>query len=217
MNEPLSKDGRMALITDVTGAPLDACEAEELELLADLLADPAMWDEPRPELEHLVVGAVAAADASVTPLPSRPVEHRRRRRGLFSVAGIAAAAAIVVAAVGVVDSAPGNDMTATLAGTRLAPSAHASATFKRTNSGFRITLEAAHLPHLDGHHFYEAWLKNGDGDAVPVGTFSSSDGHVTLWSGVSPTGSRLAVTVEPNDNDQSSSGRVILAGPVQTH
>ena len=96
MNEPLSKDGRMALITDVTGAPLDACEAEELELLADLLADPAMWDEPRPELEHLVVGAVAAADASVTPLPSRPVEHRRRRRGLFSVAGIAAAAAIVV-------------------------------------------------------------------------------------------------------------------------
>src|SRR5262245_43667566 len=110
MNEPLSKDGRMALIGDATGAPLDQHEAEELALLADVLADPATWDEPRPELEDLVVDAVATATATVSPLPSVPAAQKARRRGLFSVAGIAAAAAVVVAAVGmgVLGSAAGN-------------------------------------------------------------------------------------------------------------
>jgi hypothetical protein len=36
---------------------------------------------------------------------------------------------------------------------------------------------------------------------------------VTLWSGVSPTEYRmLTVTVEREDNDQSASGRRVLAG-----
>jgi hypothetical protein len=216
MNAPLSKDGRMALIIDATGAPLDPYEAEELALLADVLADPTTWEQPRPELEHLVLDAVAAATATVSPVPSVPAAQKARRRGLFSVAGVAAAAALVVAAVGVFGSASGNDFSARLAGTPLAPSAHASAAFKRTNSGFRITLDAAHLPPLDASHYYEGWLKNSDNVAVPVGTFSSSDGRVTLWSGVSPAGSKLTVTVEPNDNDPFSSGRVVLAGPVKT-
>ena len=123
----------------------------------------------------------------------------------------------ILAAVGMLGSAGGNDFSATLAGQPLAPKAHASASIKRTNSGFRITLDAAHLPPLDTSHYYEAWLKNSDNTAVPVGTFSSSNGRVTLWSGVSPAGSKLTVTVEPDDNDPSSSGRVVLAGPVQTH
>jgi hypothetical protein len=218
MNEPLSKDGRLALIVDAIGAPHDPCEVEELELLAEVLADPATWEQPRPELEHLVVDAVADAEASVSPLPSvPPVRKASRRRGLFSVAGIAAAAALVVAAVGVLGNGSGSDFTATLAGTPLAPSAHASASMKRTNSGFRIVLDAAHLPPLDSHHYYEAWLKGSDGVAVAVGTFSSSDGRVTLWSGASPAGAKLTVTVEPDDNNQASSGQVVLAGPVQTH
>ena len=56
-------------------------------------------------------------------------------------------------------------------------------------------------------------MKNETGTLVPIGSFSSSDGHVTLWSGVSPDDFRtLTVTIESADNDQASSGRRVLLG-----
>jgi hypothetical protein len=51
---------------------------------------------------------------------------------------------------------------------------------------------------------------------VPIGTFSSSDGRVTLWSGLSPKDfPTLTVTIEATDNDQTSSGRQVLVGEVR--
>jgi hypothetical protein len=48
-----------------------------------------------------------------------------------------------------------------------------------------------------------------------MGTFSSSDGRVTLWSGVSPKNAMMSVTVESMDNNQSSSGRRVISGVVR--
>src|SRR5436305_1095044 len=65
---------------------------------------------------------------------------------------------------------------------------------------------------------YQAWLKNADGPSVRTGTFSSSNDRVELWSGVSPAQfPTMTITVEATDNDQTSSGRVVLAGPVRAH
>ena len=52
---------------------------------------------------------------------------------------------------------------------------------------------------------------------MPIGTFSSSDGRVTLWSGVSPKEfPTITVTIEAADGDQGSSGRRVLTGDVRT-
>jgi hypothetical protein len=75
--------------------------------------------------------------------------------------------------------------------------------------------DARGLPPLKNGEFHQAWLKDAAGTLVPIGTFSSSNDRVTLWSGVSPHHfSTLTVTIESNDNDQTSSGRRILVGDV---
>ena len=76
-------------------------------------------------------------------------------------------------------------------------------------------LDARGLPKLPAGEYYQAWLKNAAGTLVPIGTFSSSDGRVTLWSGVSPKDFRvISVTIEAADGDQGSSGHRVLVGEV---
>jgi hypothetical protein len=105
---------------------------------------------------------------------------------------------------------------AALASTELAPGAGGDATLTKTSSGWRIELDATGLPRLDGGRFYEAWLRNGAGVLVPIGTFN--DGRkVTLWAGVSPKRfPTLTVTREQADGDQTSSGEKVLVGTVDT-
>ena len=59
-------------------------------------------------------------------------------------------------------------------------------------------------------------MKNAADTLVPIGTFSSSDGRITLWCGVSPKDfPTLTVTIEATDNEQTSSGRQVLVGEVR--
>jgi hypothetical protein len=130
----------------------------------------------------------------------------------------AAAAAIVVAvAVGVHLQATGNSSTqykAALAPTDLAPGASGSATLIETAGGWRIELKVTGLPRRDHGRYYEAWLKNGAGTLVPVGTFNEGP-SVTLWAGVPPTNfPMLTVTEERVSRDQASSGKRVLSGSV---
>jgi hypothetical protein len=106
---------------------------------------------------------------------------------------------------------------AQLEATGLAPGARGSAEITRNDAGFRIALDARGLPRLRVGEYYQAWLKNEAGTLVPIGTFSSSDGRITLWSGVSPDKfSTFTVTIERADNDQQSSGRRVLVGAVRS-
>ena len=105
---------------------------------------------------------------------------------------------------------------AALAATDLQPGARADATLIKTASGWRIELNATGLPRLAGGRFYEAWLRDGAGVLVPVGTFNQGP-KVTLWAGVSPTSfTTLTVTRERADGDQASSGEKVLTGRVDT-
>ena len=183
-----------------------------------LLDDPAVWVEPSSDLEDRVLGAIAnevAASreaAAVVPLPSNRSRPRRR----YAVLGIAAAVVLAIGTAGVLasDAPSAPRVQVDLAATDLVPDARGEATMTKTSSGWRIELDATGLPRLDGDRFYQAWLLDADGRAVPVGTFNEGE-HVTLWAGVSPLEyPTFSITEEPADGQQASSGRRVLAGTV---
>jgi hypothetical protein len=183
---------------------LTPAERAELERVHDVLADPALWTEPAPDLQEAVVAAIAEEARA----------GRRRRRIRFTVAGIAAT---VLLAAGVTFSLQANradrvEFAASLSGTELAPDAAGDVTLTKTPSGWKVELRASGLPRRADGEFYEAWLKDDTGLLVPIGTFN--DGRdVTLWAGVGPnTFPTLTVTREVADGDQASSGEVVLVG-----
>lgn len=205
------------------------------------LADGSLAPERRAELETRIAAspelarrlaeqerAVAlvrnAVDGVAAPAGLRArVEAQRRPsrtatpRGLALITASAAALAAVAVVVGVLRSGSSTEsFRAALAATELAPGASGEATLTKTQSGWRIELDATGLPRLADGSFYEAWLKDADGVLVPIGTFNEGE-DVTLWAGVSPKEfTTLTVTRERADGDQASSGQKVLAGTVDT-
>jgi hypothetical protein len=211
MIEHLTRRDREALVVQGRRASSGPYLSDELSLLVDLLAEPSTWAEPRTSLEEDVLLAVAEARR-----PRQRVD-RLGRRFFVAVVGAAAAVVAVVAGVAMTRDDSGLSYDAELSATALVPSAHGSAAIVRNDAGFKITLDAGVLPLLRDGEYYEAWLKDGSGAIVPIGTFSSSEDeeYVTLWAGVSPDQfSTISVTMEPADNDPASSGQVVLAGPI---
>jgi len=217
-------------------------EPREEELAA--LADGSLTPERRATLEQQVVASSELADrlaeqrqavaltrsaAAEVEAPAslrarldaqrRPSRVSARQRPILI--GVAAAAVVAVAAIGVVAIRPGGTsgerFQAALAATELAPTASGNATLTKTSSGWRVELRATGLPRLDGGRFYEAWLRNRTGVLVPIGTFNEGQ-KVTLWAGVSPKDfTTLTVTRERANGDQASSGEKVLVGTVGTY
>jgi Anti-sigma-K factor rskA, C-terminal len=131
----------------------------------------------------------------------------------------AAAVAVLAVAIGlavITSGTSGERFRAALGPTDALPAASGEATLMKTSSGWRIELRATGLPRLENGQFYEAWLRNGAGVLVPIGTFNEGR-KVTLWAGVSPkTFTTLTVTRERADGDQASSGEKVLVGTVDT-
>ena len=221
MTDGRTNEEREALIAGDRAGLLQPDEADELAFMAELLADPSTWAEPAASLEDAVVLAVAAADpasstsAAPTTTRSRGAPGTRRRRIFLSAVAVAATLAVVIGVFVATRSSSSADYAANLVATGSAPGAQASAAITRTKAGFRVALDAHGLPALRAGEYYQAWLKNAAGTLVPIGTFSSSDGRVTLWSGVSPKDfPTMTVTIEKADNIQESSGVRVLAGEV---
>jgi hypothetical protein len=214
-DRPKNEDLEHAL-AEASARGLGPREAAEVPLVAEILADSSTWAEPRAGLEDAVVRAVADAEPATTSSPgpaSRGPRSRRRRALVAALAAAAVIALVVVATVFVTRGGTDGEYEAKLAATDVAPGAHATAEFARTDAGFRVTLDAKGLRELRPGEYYQAWLKNSAGTLVPIGTFSSSDGRVTLWSGVSPQRfPTITVTVEAADDDQASSGVRVLVG-----
>jgi hypothetical protein len=222
MNDRLTNGQREALIIEGRSRSLAPHEAADVALLAVLLSDPSTWAEPNAGLEEGVVLAVQSAPAAAEApwLASTNREGRdatpRRRRMAVTALSTAAAIAIVLGALVVVSRGRSADFEARLSATDVAPGARASAGITRNGAGFRFVLDARGLPALRPGEYYQAWLKSSAGTLVPIGTFSSSDRRVTLWSGVSPREfPTMSVTIEATDNDQATSGRRVLVGEVR--
>jgi anti-sigma-K factor RskA len=224
-------DDRVAYLAGEEGFDIDELSRADLDDLKALLADDALWAEPPAGLEDDVVAAIAAEAArrpvrpdgptpAATPpdrVPARPavtsLAARRVRR--MRVAIGAAAAVVAIAAAGIVVTRGGSS-----SGTDVAleadsiPGASGSANLRRTDSGWRIELDASGLPRRDGGEFYEAWLRNPGGVLVSIGTFNEG-ADVVLWAGVSPREfPTLTVTAEEADGDPSSSGVRVLVGTI---
>jgi hypothetical protein len=216
----------------------DEADGQEVAELA-ALADGSLAPERRAALEARVAASSELADrlaeqqravsltqsaASEVQAPAAlraSVEAQRRARrgpthGRFVLLG-AAVATVLAVAIGVAalrSGSSGDQFQAALAATGLVPGATGEATLTRTTSGWRIELDATGLPRLDGRRFYQAWLRNGAGVLVPIGSFNEGS-DVTLWAGVSPEDFRtLSVTREVADGDQASSGERVLVGTV---
>jgi hypothetical protein len=218
------------------GPELDDREIVELAALADgsLPPDRRAALEARVAASPELAGLLAEQERAISFARSAAVEvdapaslraripatksARRRLRPRQLVLAGAVAAAVVAVGVGLVlgsNSSP-ESFNAALAPTQLAPGADGGATLTKTSAGWRIELDATGLPRLDGGRFYEAWLRNGTGVLVPVGTFNEGQ-NVTLWAGVSPVEfPTLTVTRERADGNQESSGEKVLVGTVDT-
>jgi len=217
MMKRVSRAERWALITGGRTRPLVPSEATEIGLLADLLADPSTWAEPRTSLEDDVLRAVVHASPGLHVAPEPQVAPATRWHRRVAIIGGAAAAAVVLlalfAGVFVRHAQAHLDYDAQLSATALAPGAHASAGVMHSAAGFRVVLEAHDLAPLPPGHYYQAWLKNARGVGVPIGTFSSSQDYVTLWAGASPDEFPImCITKEGADNNQASSGQMVLIG-----
>jgi len=186
------------------------------EALDRVLADPAVWIDAPASLEGRIVDEVRAHAEANARARRRPPSRRRAYVVMTAAAAAVLVAVVVAATLMARDNGTRADFTAQLTGTELAPTAHASADIAKNRGGFTVTLDAHGLQPLPPGEFYQGWLKNDAGTLVPIGTFSSSDSRVTLWSGLSPRDyPTMSVTIERSDGDQSSSGRRVLTGTVQ--
>jgi len=192
-------------------AALEAQVAASSEL-ADRLAE-------QERAVALARSAVAGIEAPVALRARIEAQRRvrsvdRRWRLVLISASATAVLAVAIALVASRSGPSGKRFHAALAATALLPGAQGEATLTKTSSGWRIQLSAMGLPRLAGIRFYEAWLRNGAGVLVPIGTFNEGR-DVTLWAGVSPKDfPTLTVTRERADGDQTSSGEKVLVGAV---
>src|SRR5438477_182424 len=221
----MTDDGRADYLAGDTGAPVDPDGRPDMDVVRGLLADPSVWAQPDPSLEDSIVTAIAAEAAtgrggsSISPAAERNGQapeqdrfSRSRRRSVYgALAAVAAVVLAVGASVGVATSGSHpRRISAALSATGVLPRASGSATFTSTTSGWRIELRTTGLPRLDNGRYYEAWMKNGAGVLVAIGTFNQGP-EVILWSGVSPK-EFPTVTVteqEANGNSASSGIRVL--------
>jgi Anti-sigma-K factor rskA len=214
-------DDRIAYLAAEGGELADPAQRADLDELRALLADASVWAEPAPDLEDRIVASIGAeavpktgprpAEASAPRAPGRPA-----RRLLIAAGGLAAAVALIVGlAIGLSSPGPApQQFRVALAGTSLAPGASGSATLTKTPAGWKVLLHATGLVRLDNGRFYQAWLKNGAGILVPIGTFNQGP-TVTLWSGVHPLDfPTLTVTEQAANGNPASSGERVLVGTV---
>jgi anti-sigma-K factor RskA len=201
-----------------SGTPDDAFDehvSRGLDELRLLLASPAAWDEPPPDLADGILTEIRATPA-VRPTP----RSRRRSWSRTVFAATAAAAAVVVAvavgAVLVVRDGGSNVEEFALSATDVIPAASGSATVEATGSGLSISLSIEGLPPAEPGTFYQAWMRS-DAGSIPIGTFHARDGDgpIELWSGVDvadyPT---MTVTIQEEGAGPESSGVVVLRGEI---
>lgn len=210
--------GDPAAVEHMASCAACAPDRATLDEMRTLLDEPDLWVEPPRDLEDRVVTAAHAERPPMAVVVSL-AERRRFSRAALLIS--ATAACLLGALAGIVialfsNRDPDADAAFALSSPQGAPPASARADVRSTNSGFEIKLKARGLPRTSLGQYYEAWVKNDAGTLVPVGTFHTGANTVTLWSGVSleryPI---LTVTLEDEDGNQASSGRVLLTGRLQ--
>ena len=193
----------------------DAASADAARRLRVLLADPDGWAEPPAGLLGQILAGTGTGTGSAAGRDDRRRQIQMRRTVRAGAAALLAAAAVVV---GIVVTRGPATTDVTLAGTRLAPAASATARLHGTPSGLAIELDVSGLPPSPPGYYYQAWMKGPRG-LVTIGTFHlrGGPGTVELWSAVSLADyPAITVTREPEDGNPASSGQVVLTNHLST-
>lgn len=173
----------------------------ELDTVRSALADPSIWEEPPPNLEHQVVALISGR----SDVGDR---HKATRRWTWFAVSAAAVVLVIIAGLGLRASGQ-PDWTVTMPGTELAPEATSTVDGWNTPSGTRMVLEIDGLDPAPPGHTYELWLSRG-AVHVSAGTFTTG-GAVELGTGVRRAEfPRLWITLEPLDDDEGPSGLTVL-------
>jgi hypothetical protein len=200
--------GEVEATEHVASCSVCSGERDDLDALRVTLAESQTWVEPPAGLEERIVAATSTDDLA---------RQRAKRQGSRRHLWIAAAACLLGVLIGagsvaVLHRSAGFEHTVALAGTPRAPQASGTARVRTRANGLEIQMTLHGLPRAPAGMYYEAWVKGPDG-LVPIGTFHTGDGVVTLWSGVSldshPT---FTVTLQPDNGNAASTGQQVLIG-----
>lgn len=186
-----------------------SCRARlaSLEAGRTSLADPAIWEEPPPELAEQVSSLIAGS-AWVTDPGIGTAQRPRWSRWVWPVAGVAAAVVVAVVTMAALRStAP--DWEVAVPGTDLAPAASATVRGWNTEAGTRMVMRVTGLDPAPDGYVYEFWLSEGP-IHTSAGTFRAGT-EIVMWTGASRADfPRLWITLEPLDEDESPSGQTVL-------
>jgi hypothetical protein len=158
-------------------------------------------------------------DTVVTPLPSQP---RSRRGRLWLVGSVAAAAGLVVGALGVSAVTARDDVAPAdvVARADLAPMSPAglagTALVERGERGNVLVVDVPDLPEVDG--YYEVWMASPDASTmVSVGTLiPGTTATLALPAGLDPTAFPVVdISEEHFDGDTGHSSLSIVRGQLQ--
>jgi anti-sigma-K factor RskA len=134
----------------------------------------------------------------------------------------AAAAVLLIAAVlgfGLLRMVSGPSDGLALTSTSAAPQAGGELRGEQVGENFKVELEAWGLPEPRAGEYYEMWYAREGGERISCGTFQAQkDGHTTV--NMSAPASAVAypeveVTLEPDDGNPGSSGKVVLKGSLR--
>lgn len=164
---------------------------------------------PPPELKEWVLARVRA-------------EARQSTTAGWKAWLPAAAAVLLIAAVlgfGLLRMVSGPSDGLALTSTSAAPQAGGELRGEQVGENFKVELEAWGLPEPRAGEYYEMWYAREGGERISCGTFQAQkDGHTTV--NMSAPASAVAypeveVTLEPDDGDPGSSGKVVLKGSLR--
>ena len=186
----MSDEDRIAYLAGDDECRCPTTNAPSLDELRDLLADPSLWADPSAGLEDRVGRRRRcgrrrrhlrrAMPDRTAPPPRRSPPGRAAPAVLRAPDDCIAAAPCWSLALGVIAGlvarrSPGGEhfrwRWRRPAGSPQAVTGAADA--RRTDLRLAHRARRARaLPRLDGGRFYQAWLRNGDGMLVPIGTFN---------------------------------------------
>jgi len=164
---------------------------------------------PPPELKEWVL-ARARNEAR-----HRPVDRWRLWLPVAAAVLVIALLSFGVLRAVVSDSSDGLALSATSA----APRAGGELRGERVGDNLKVELEAWGLPQPRGGEYYEMWYTKEGGGRISCGTFTvQPEGHTTV-SMSAPASSvvypQVEITLEPDDGDPGSSGKVVLKGSLR--
>jgi hypothetical protein len=231
---------------DVTafGQHLQTCEqcrgeVAEFSPVAESLALAAPAIEPPADLGPKVVAAVQyavmAESAAASAVPEAPATttqadvkpgattkahrwwHLRWTNPLLSALAAAAVTAAVFLGATLFQSAPALAATFTLR-PQTGQVGSATAVARSVTGGFQIKIDLKHLAKLGPGQFYECvYVGQGGSELVSAGTFSTSNGPVTMQSAANPSEFRIIQIRREQPGVDVQHAPVVLTGVADTH